>query len=157
MTVIWLAAALLLGIAEVLSVDLFFLTLSLASLAGAGASLLGLPIWGQILVFLVASVLLLIFIRPWAKSHLQRSTPNIDTNARGLVGKTAVVTAPLVGAAGRVKLDGGEWSARGQADMQFPVGTQVRVVSIDGATAVVGPLFEEVPVPPDSEPPDRTN
>ena len=112
MTIVWLAAALLLGIAEVLSVDLFFLTLALASLTGAGAALLGLPVWGQLAVVVIASIIMLIFIRPWAKAHLQRSTPDIDTNARGLVGKVAVVTAPLVGTAGRVRLDGGDWSAR---------------------------------------------
>ncbi len=154
MVIVWFVAALLLGIAEVISVDLFFLTLAIASLGAAISALLGLPLWGQIAVFAVASVFLMIFIRPWAKAHLERSTPQIDTNARGLVGKTAVVTAPLTGTGGRVRLEGGDWSARGQDGMQFPVGSHVRVVQIDGATAVVGPFEEYVPVPPDSGPPD---
>lgn len=154
MAIGWFVAALILGIAELLSVDLFFLTLALASVAGGVGALLGLSIPLQILVFALASLLLLIFIRPWAKRQLQRSTPDIDTGARGLVGKTAVVTNALLGPAGRVRLEGSEWSARGQDGRVFQAGTEVRVVAIDGATAVVGPLEEQVQVPPDSEPPE---
>ncbi len=155
MAIAWFIAALLLGIAEVLSVDLFFLTLALASVAGGVTALAGLPLAVQLIVFVGTSVLLLLFIRPWAKSHLERSTPKVDTNARRLVGMAAVVTHPLQGLDGRVLLDGGEWSARGQDGMQFPVGTHVRVIQIEGATAVVGPYEEYVPVPPDSEPPEN--
>ena len=154
MIVAWFAAAIVLGIVEVLSVDLFFLTLALAALGGGVTAVLGFPLWVQLVVFVVASLLLLLFIRPWAKRQLERSTPRIDTNARRLVGMTALVTAALQGTEGRVLLDGGEWSARGQGGRQFPVGTRVRVVEIDGAPAVVGPEDEYVPVPGDSQPPE---
>jgi membrane protein implicated in regulation of membrane protease activity len=40
---------------------------------------------------------------------------------------------------GRVRLHGAEWSARTtDRDLVLPPGTVVRVVQIDGATAVVG-------------------
>lgn len=156
MTVAWFVGAIVLGIIEVLSVDLFFLTLALASAAGGIAALFGLPLWVQLVMFASVALLLLLFIRPWAKRQLERSTPQIDTNARRLVGMVAVVTAPFRGNEGRVLLDGGEWSARGQGGMRFPVGTKVRVVEIDGATAVVGPVGEHVPVPGDSSPPERS-
>ena len=39
---------------------------------------------------------------------------------------------------GRVRLNGGEWSARCfQRDQEIAAGSVVRVMSIDGATAVV--------------------
>ena len=137
MTIAWGIAALVLGLLELLSVDLFFLTLGIASFVTMFAALAGTNIWVQLLVFASASLLLLIFVRPWAKRYLQRSTPNIETGARGLVGKTAVVTAPLVGTGGRVRLDGGDWSARSLTGDLIPVGSQVMVAEIDGATAVV--------------------
>lgn len=149
---IWVGAALVLGIIELVTVDLFFLTLALAALSGGLAAGLGAVLWVQIAVFVVVSILLLAFVRPWARNLLARSTPDIATNAQGLVGKHAVVTAPLVGSEGRVRLEGGIWSARSVADRVFPVGSQVTVVAIDGATAVVGPFDEPVPTPDDRQP-----
>ncbi|MFT0763157.1 NfeD family protein [Scrofimicrobium sp. R131] len=139
MVVGWFIAALVLGIIELLSVDLFFLTLAIAAVAGGVAGALGAEIWLQIVVFVVVSILLLIFIRPWAKRHLERSTPQIHTNAQALIGKSAVVTQTLEGSAGRVQLDGSEWSARGEGERVIAAGTQVWVVAIDGATAIVTP------------------
>lgn len=149
---IWVGAALVLGIIELVTVDLFFLTLALAALAGGVTAGFGAALWVQFTVFVVVSILLLAFVRPWARGLLARSTPNIATNAQGLVGKHAVVTAPLVGSEGRVRLEGGIWSARSQDARVFPVGSQVTVVAIEGATAVVGPLDEPVPVPSDQQP-----
>ncbi len=151
---IWIGAALLLGIVELATVDLFFLTLALAALAAGGAGAVGGSFWIQLGVFVGVSILLLAFVRPWARNLLQKSTPNIATNAQGLVGKRAVVTAPLVGSEGRVRLEGGIWSARSLDGRVFPVGSQVTVVGIEGATAVVGPSDEPVRTPPDREPPN---
>lgn len=150
---IWIGAAVLLGIIELLTVDLFFLTLALAALAGGAAGAAGASVTMQIAIFAGVSVLLLVFVRPWAKRLLDRSTPDIATNAQALVGKHAVVTAPLVGSDGRVRLEGGVWSARSRDGKVFPVGSQVTVVAIDGATAVVGPYDTTVPTPPDTAPP----
>lgn len=149
---IWVGAALLLGIAELLTVDLFFLTLAIAALAGGATALAGGSLLVQFIVFGLVSVILLVFVRPWARGLLAKSTPNLATNAQGLVGKHAVVTAPLVGSEGRVRLEGGIWSARSEDGKVYPAGSQVTVVKIDGATAVVGPFDLHVPVPPSQEP-----
>lgn len=150
---IWIGAALLLGILEFVTVDLFFLTLAVAALIAGGAGAFGLGAIAQIIIFIVSSLVLLVLVRPWAKNLLQKSTPDIVTNAQAYAGKTAVVTAPLVGEGGRVRIGGEIWSARGQEGHIFPVGSEVRVIQIDGATAVVGPLDEYVPTPPSSVPP----
>ena len=148
--IIWIGAALVLGIIELVTVDLFFLTLGLSALGSGIFALIGLPLWSQIAFFVVSSALLLAFVRPWARDLLERSTPDLATNAQAYVGKPAVVTAPLAGGSGRVKIGGEDWSARGQDGPTFPVGSKVRVVRIDGATAVVGPFDEVVPTPPDT-------
>lgn len=150
----WIIGALVLGLVEILTVDLFFLTLALAALITGLTAFAGVPLWGQIAVFVVVSALLLWLARPWAKNLLERSTPQVATNAQALIGKTAVVTHAFGPGTGRVRLMGEDWSARGQHGERFPVGTTVRVVEIAGATAVVGPVSEHVPTPPDSVPPE---
>ncbi len=152
---IWIGAALVLGILEFATVDLFFLTLAGAALVTGVVGAFGVSPLIQVIVFIVTSTVLLVTVRPWAKDLLARSTPDIATNAQALYGQTAVVTAPLRGELGRVRISGEVWSARGQDSLTFPVGSKVRVVSIDGATAVVGPLDEYVPTPPSSSPPEE--
>lgn len=153
MTIAWMSAALVLGIIEIFSVDLFFLALAASALAGGIASLLGAELWLQILAFAITAVLMLFLVRPWARKYLDRSTPKIETNARALIGKKALVLTPLLGPAGRIRLDGEEWSARGADGAVFPVGSEVRVIAIEGAMAVVGAVDEAPPRPADSVPP----
>lgn len=133
----WVIAAVGLGIVELLTVDLIFLMLALAALCAAVASALGASLIVQVAVFAGASVILLFLVRPWAKAHLARSTPNVQTNVMSLVGMKAVVTQTLEGDNGRVRLDGETWSARTVTGACLPVGTHVTVTSIDGATAIV--------------------
>lgn len=133
----WAIAAVGLGIVELLTVDFIFLMLALAALCAALASALGAPLVVQVAVFAVVALLLLFLVRPWAKAHLARSTPNVHTNAMSLVGMNAVVTHALEGDNGRVRLDGEIWSARTASGACLPVGTAVTVTSIDGATAIV--------------------
>lgn len=149
---IWLGAALVLGMLELLTMDFFFLTLALAAIVAGGFGAFGGGVAVQVIAFAVAAVVLLVLVRPWARRLLQNSTPDIDTNARAYLGKTAVVMAPLIGEEGRVRIGGEVWSARGQDGATFPVGSEVRVVQIDGATAVVGPFSEQVALPPSSVP-----
>lgn len=132
----WIAIAIGLGVIEVLTVDLFFIMLAGAALVGAIASFAGLGLLGQIIAFGIAAAILLVGVRPWAKSVLARTTPNIKTNAQRLVGSQALVTELVTPKGGRVRLDGEIWSAR-STGKPIAAGTTVTVVSIDGATAVV--------------------
>lgn len=135
----WLAAAVVFGIIEVVTVDLVFLMFALGALSASAVSLLhpGLPI--EVGVFAIASCLLLLLLRPWLKTHLRRSTPGIATNAQGLVGKHAEVVETVTSADGRVRLDGEIWSARTVGSIIAP-GGRVVVEKIEGATAIVAPF-----------------
>lgn len=137
----WLVIALGLAAVEIVTVDLIFLMLAGAAVAAGISQLLGLELLGQGIVFAVVALLLLGLVRPWAKSFLQRRTPDVLTNAQALVGKPAVVTQLVTVTGGQVRLDGQIWSARllSQAADALAVGSAVTVVQIDGATAVVIP------------------
>lgn len=134
----WVGGALLLGIAEMISLDLIFLMLAGGAIAGAVANALGASVPVQIVVAAGTAVVLLFALRPWLLRHLRTRTTLVETNAAALVGRTAVVVTPTTEAGGRVKLAGEVWSARaGQEGAVFPAGAEVRVSRIDGATAVV--------------------
>ncbi|WP_159808090.1 NfeD family protein [Cellulomonas citrea] len=136
----WVGAALVLGILEMLSLTLVLIMFAGGALAGAIASLLGAPVWGQVLAAAVVSALLLATLRPWLLRHLRRRVPLQETNAAALVGRPAVVVSAVDAASGRVKLEGEVWSARTESGVVLPAGAPVTVTRIDGATAVVVPL-----------------
>lgn len=137
----WVAIAVLLAFIEVLSLNLVLLMLAGGALAGAGVAAVGGPVWAQILVALVVSVLLLGALRPWLLRNWRKRKDFVETNAAAHVGRTAYVVATVDATHGRVKLAGEVWTARTETPgLQLPEGTHVRVVRIDGATAVVEPL-----------------
>ena len=140
----WLGASLVMGVIETLTADLTFLMFAGGALGGAVAAALGAPLWIQVLVFAVISVLLLVAIRPWAKRRLTEGTPDTRTNAEALIGREAIALTAVDVHGGRIRLGGEEWSARlaenlGGGVPRLDVGDPVRVTSIDGAIAVVVP------------------
>jgi membrane protein implicated in regulation of membrane protease activity len=72
-----------------------------------------------------------------ALRHLHASAQSISGSA-ALIGREATVLSLVTRDDGRVRLNGGEWSARSMDPAQeLAAGTLVTVVAIDGATAVV--------------------
>ncbi|QOR72253.1 NfeD family protein [Ruania alkalisoli] len=143
----WLGAALILGVVEMLTVDLLFLMLAGGAVAAAVAGLLGAPFLVQLLVAAVVAVLLLFGVRPWALAKLKSTTPDAKTGIDAQIGRTATVVADVTDRAGRVKLSGEVWTARNeQRGTVLPAGTDVVVVRIEGATAYV--TAPETPVDP---------
>jgi len=135
----WIGIALVLGVAEMLLLSLVLIMLAGGALAAALVSLFGVPWWGQALTMAIVSCLLLVALRPWLLRNWRRRTPLVETNVAGYVGRTAVVIVPVDASGGRVKLTGQVWTARTETGAVIPVGASVRVVQIDGATAVVVP------------------
>lgn len=135
----WVGGALVLGILEMLSLDLVLVMFAGGALAGGLAYALGAPVAVQILVAALTSIVLLLTLRPWLLRHLKGRVDLPETNAAALVGRQAVVVSTVDGTTGRVKLVGEVWSARTADGGSLPPGTPVTVTKIDGATAVVGP------------------
>jgi membrane protein implicated in regulation of membrane protease activity len=135
---IWLIAAMVLVGAEALTGDMFLLMLGGGALAASGVSwLTDWPIWGDGIVFLIASVLLLAVVRPTLRRRLTPARGAV-MGVKALEGKNALVLDRVARDAGQVKLEGQVWTARplNDGDVYEP-GQSVTVVHIDGATAVV--------------------
>lgn len=133
----WVGASFLLVVVEMVSLDLVLIMFAGGAIAAGVASLLGANLVVQIIVFGVASTLLLLALRPWLLTYLRHRTPLAETNISAQVGRTGTVVADVTDDGGRIKLVGEVWTARSAAGGRFPVGADVRVVRIDGATAVV--------------------
>ncbi|QAY62432.1 NfeD family protein [Xylanimonas allomyrinae] len=141
----WVGAAIALGIVEIIVLDVVVLMLIGGALAGAVAAALGAPVWVQVVVACATSALLVVTLRPWVLRTLRKRVSLAETNAAAQVGRRAVVVAEVSEAGGRIKLVGEVWTARLDDDglpgsPVLAVGTEVEVVRIDGATAVVAPV-----------------
>lgn len=134
----WAIAAALLAVGEIFTPGMFFLgPIALAAAAGAVAAVAGAATWLQIVVFLAGSLASLSLLRPIARAHLTMPIA-IRTGTAALEGKHALVLQRVDAQGGRVRIGGEEWSARAfMPDQAFEPGTQVEVVKIEGATALV--------------------
>jgi membrane protein implicated in regulation of membrane protease activity len=136
---LWLAGALAAGLIEVASLDFVFLMIAGGALIASGAAGIGLPVPLQAILFAASSGGLLFTARPALKGWAERS-PSIPMNIAALIGRGAKVLETVTEQTGRVKLAGEVWSARVQPGAHpLEVGSDVHVVRIDGATAVVAP------------------
>lgn len=139
--VIWIVAAGLLAIGEILTLSFFMGPIAVAAVLAAVAALLGAGTALQMVVFIVASAASLLVLRPIARRHL--ITPaKIRTGTAALIGAPAVVLERVDRDGGTVKLSGEVWSARTyDEDEVLEPGDRVQVMKIEGATALVANGF----------------
>ncbi len=139
----WLAVSIVLGVAELASMDLILLMLAGGALVGMTAALLGLPVVFQALGAAVAALAALALLRPQMVKRLHHG-PELALGHGKLVGKQGVCTERITAmAAGRIKLAGETWSALPYDETTtIEPGQVVDVLEIRGATAIVYPLPE---------------
>ncbi len=134
---VWLGIALLAALAEVASLNFVLLMFAGGALAAALADAVGAPLPVEVVVFAAVSAVLLFVARPPLLAWSHRTRHQV-TGVAALVGRRAEVVEEVDPRGGRVKLAGEVWSARAEGSgTVLPVGTQVTVTRIDGATAVV--------------------
>ena len=140
---LWLIAAGLFAAGEIVSLDLVLLMFAGGALGGVVVALLGGATVLQMVAFIVVSGLLLALVRPIATKHLTNRTPLQLDGVDNLIGRTAKVTRDIDSSGGRIRMGADEWSARSQHSGEaFAVGDPVRILQVDGATAVVGDALE---------------
>lgn len=138
--IIWLLLVVVFLIAEAATVTVISLWFAAGALAAMATALLGGGIWLQAGVFLVVSAIALTALRPLVRKYL---TPKLTaTNIDSVIGSVGIVTTAIdnVAAAGQVKLNGMEWTARSNSGEAIPAGTQVTVERIEGVKVFVSPV-----------------
>lgn len=133
----WLALALVLGSAELLSLELTLLMLAVGALAGAATAGLGAPVVLQALAAVLVSAGLLAFVRPSVIKRLH-SGPTLRSGTDAIVGTEGFALSEVSHREGQVKLGGEVWTARPYDDHAvIGEGSRVQVLEIRGATAMV--------------------
>lgn len=140
MIIFWLVLLIIAIVIEVLTMGLTSIWFAGGALAAILLALLNAPIWLQIALFFLVSLLLLFFTRPVAVKYFNRD--RVRTNVESLVGRQAIVTGEIdnLQGIGQVAVGSQEWSARSMDDRQrIAVGSVVVVVSISGVKLIVRP------------------
>lgn len=121
-----------------------FSTMGLTSIWFAGGALLSMiialiggPLWLQALVFLVVSIVLLIFTRPVAAKYFNKN--RTKTNVESIAGRQAIVTEKIdnLQGVGQIVTNGMEWTARSLDDSVIEEGAVVTIEKIEGVKAIV--------------------
>jgi membrane protein implicated in regulation of membrane protease activity len=145
---LWLAAGILLIGAEAVVSGVVLLWFGLAAVA-AGLLFLAVPLDldAQVLVWGVLSLVTLALGRPvvrrWQRGRNAEAN-RLNARGRALAGRTVRLDAPLRDGRGRLRVDGGEWSASGP---DLAAGTLVVITGIHGNTLTVA-AAEPEDVPP---------
>ena len=137
--VLWVIAACVFGVGEMLTTSFFLAPFSVGALGAAVVDVAGASELAAWVVFVVISLLMLVVVRPIARSHM-KVPPHIRTGTAALVGQQAIVLERIANdeGVGCVRIDGEVWTARSlDEDEVIEAGRRVHVVQIKGATALV--------------------
>jgi membrane protein implicated in regulation of membrane protease activity len=140
MWLLWLVAAVVLGVAEIFTLTAALGVLGAAALVPAGLAAFGLPLPIQLVAFAAAAVVGVVLVRPIALEHMRR--PQLERfGVDALIGKRAFVVREVSDRGGLVRIDGEDWTARSfDDDTVIPEGAAANVMRISGTTAYVYPL-----------------
>jgi membrane protein implicated in regulation of membrane protease activity len=138
--------AVVLGMAEMVSLDLVLLMLAVGAVVGALAAVASFPVVLQVLLAGGGAAAMLSLVRPNLLRHLHGG-PDLVTGMGKLVGQQGLVTEELSAHnPGRVKVGGEIWSAQPYDEsLTIAPGATVEVFAIRGATAFVHPVGELLP------------
>ena len=133
-------------VGELLSVSFFLLFFALGAVVALALAFAGLGLTAQAIGFIVASVVSMLVLRPALLNRLSLRGGEAYAGHRGITGESAVVTEAIeAGGKGTVRVGSGEfWTARAMYTGEgIGKGAKVRVLDIDGLTALVEPVETE--------------
>ena len=144
--IIWLILLVAFLLLEAITVSMVSTWFAGGALLAMLVSLLGGPVWLQILAFFTVSIVLLLLLRPVVRKYIKPRL--VATNADALVGKICLVTEPVdnLAGTGRVRVGDVTWSARSENGENIPVDMQVKILKIQGVKVYVETVKKEVEV-----------
>jgi len=135
---VWLGAAVILGIGEMITAGLFMLPFAIGAVAAAALAFFNVEVWIQLSVFLATSIAALWGMRRFA---WREKEPQYAVGAKRYVDAvgTVIEAVDRVEGTGRVRLETEQWRATTDLNEVIAVGAEVRVVDVRGARLVVEP------------------
>lgn len=143
MGIVWFAAFAVFLVLEGVTYQIVSIWFAIGALGGLAAELLGAGEYMQIAVFLLISVALICLLRP-ISLKLMKNKP-IKTNAESLIGKDVLITEDVdnLHQTGKGKVNGMEWTVRGENDIKLENGSTGEIVRIEGVKLIVKRRVQE--------------
>ena len=147
--IFWILLGVILIVAETFTLCFVLLWFGVGALLAAGAGMLGVGIFGQFLIFAVASIVLTAASRTIFANFLSRDDDStVKMGVDSLPGQIGTVTLSSKGALneGAVKVYGSTWTAFPEdGDTELVEGEKVEVVRVQGASIYVRPIVKHLP------------
>lgn len=137
-TLIWLILIVTFVGIEIATVGLTSIWFAAGAIVAFLLQLAGVPVFWQIMIFIVISAICLTLIRPWALKYFKPRL--VKTNYETVLGEKVRVTADIdnIKGSGTAIYRGQEWTARAVEDEKtFSAGEVVTVKEIKGVTLYV--------------------
>lgn len=134
---IWIGIAVIFGVIELATLGIITIWFAIGAVGASIASVLGLNVFIQFLVFLAVSVVLLYFTRPIAEKYLKVGKQK--TNMDSLLGEKAIVLEDVMPyQVGQAKVRGQVWSCEGaDREESFKKGEEVIIERIEGVRLLI--------------------
>lgn len=134
---IWIVIAVIFAIIEALTMGLTTIWFSAGAVCASFMAMANASMLLQVIVFLLVSIVLLYFTKPFAEKKLRIGQEK--TNVDALIGKKGLVVATISPfQSGQVKVGGQIWTAIGnETDITIQEGTEVTVSKIEGVKLIV--------------------
>lgn len=137
MYIVWAAAIIIFGVLEAATAQLVSIWFVIGSIAGLAAAALKAPLYLQIVIFIIVTILALAITRPLVRKFI---TPKMQrTNADRALNQIGIVQQDIdnINSMGEVKVDGKIWTARSADGSVIPAGSRVEIVEISGVKLIV--------------------
>ena len=137
LSIIWLIVLVVCLVVEISTLGLTSIWFAGGALLAMLIAMIGGPLWLQVLIFLVTSVVLLIFTRPIARKYFNKNREKTNVNSK--IGKQAIVTVTIdnLKGEGQIVTEGMEWTARSLDSSVIEEGSVVTIEIIEGVKAIV--------------------
>ncbi|WP_276911914.1 NfeD family protein [Hallella colorans] len=135
---VWTLITVLALILEVSTGTFYLMCFAIGAACAIIASLLCIPFWMQVVVFIVFSTLSIFAVRPFVLRYLHSHEDGRLSNADALIGKEGLLIEPITEqSAGYVRVDGDEWKAVSADGSDIEKGAMVRVVGRESIIVTV--------------------
>lgn len=135
----WLGILIICCVTEAVTMALTTIWAGIAALPMIFIALTGLPFRWQLLIFVILTVLLIIFTRPFAIKKLKNGKEK--TNVNTLCGEEVLITKKVTKfERGEAKAKNGVvWTTKSSKDEEIAEGTICKIVEVQGNTIIVEP------------------
>ena len=138
---LWTLVCVVALILEVSSGTFYLMCFAIGAVGAVMVSLMGTPLWLQVLVFSAISAVSVFCVRPLLVKCLHPVQKERMSNASALVGRQGVVIEPISAErSGYVRVDGDEWRAVTADGTMIERGVNVRIIAMNSIVVTVEPV-----------------